>query len=99
GSIVCDNARIGRFVSGNHLRDAYVDEFAIWDSNQDSNTSSIYNSGTPFDLMTLTDQPRHWSRMGDGNDSYPYLQDYGTEETLIWEMNAMTSADIVNDVP
>lgn len=98
-SIVCQNARIGRFVSGNYLRGANVDEFAIWDSNQNSNTSSIYNNGDPFDLMTLTDKPRHWARMGDADDSYPYLQDYGTEETLIWEMNNMTSADIVSDVP
>ena len=99
GSIVCQNARIGRLVSGNHLRGANVDEFAIWDSNQNANTSDIYNNGVPFDLMTLTDKPRHWARMGDGNDSYPYLQDYGTEESLIWEMNNMTSADIVTDVP
>ena len=99
GSIVCQNARIGRFVSGSHLRGANVDEFAIWDSNQNANTSDIYNSGNPFDLSTLTDEPRHWARMGDGNDSYPYLQDYGTEGTLVWEMNNMTSADIVTDVP
>ena len=99
GSIVCQNARIGRFVAGNSLRGANVDEFAIWDSNQNANTSDIYNNGVPFDLMTLTDKPRHWARMRDGNDSYPYLQDYGTEETLIWEMNNMTSADIVTDVP
>ena len=98
-SIVCQNARIGRFVSGNYLRGANIDEFAIWDSNQNANTSDIYDSGSPFDLMTLTDKPRHWARMGDGNDSYPYFQDYGTEGTLIWEMNNMTSADIVNDVP
>ena len=99
GSIVCHNARIGRFVSGNYLRSANVDEFAIWDSNQNSNSADIYNNGTPFDLMTLTDKPRHWARMGDADDTYPYLQDYGTEETLIWEMNNMTSADIVSDVP
>lgn len=93
------NARIGRFLAGNYLRDAKIDEFAIWDSDQSSNTSDIYNNGVPFDLMSLTNKPRHWSRMGDGNDVYPYLQDYGTEESVIWEMNNMTSADIVNDVP
>ena len=93
------NARIGRFLAGNYLRDAKIDEFAIWDSDQSSNTSDIYNNGVPFDLMTLTNKPRHWARMGDGDDFYPYLQDYGTEESVIWEMNNMTSADIVNDVP
>ncbi|NRA49792.1 MAG: hypothetical protein HRU12_11725 [Phaeodactylibacter sp.] len=99
GSIVCQNARIGRFVSGSHLRGANVDEFAIWDSNQNANTSNIYNNGVPFDLSTLTDKPRHWARMGDENDSYPYLQDYGTEGTLVWQMYNMTSANIVSDVP
>ena len=36
--------------------------------------------------------------MGDG-DTYPYLQDSGTEGNCIFQMNNMTSADIVNDVP
>ena len=76
-----------------------IDELAIWDSDQSNSVVHIYNSGVPFDLSTLTDEPRHWSRTGDGTDAYPYLQDYGTEGTLIWEMNNMTSANIVSDVP
>ena len=76
-----------------------IDELAIWDSDQSANAASIYNSGVPFDLSTLGAQPKHWSRAGDGNDVYPYLQDYGTAGTLVWQMYNMTAADIVNDVP
>ena len=98
GSVDADNFRVGRFVSGNYMRDCRVDELALFDSDQSSNISDIYNSGSPFDLSTLTTEPKHWWRMGDG-DTYPYLQDSGTEGNCIFQMNNMTSADIVNDVP
>lgn len=97
--IDADNLRFGRFTSGNYMRDCRLDEMAFWDSDQSANVSDIYNSGVPFDLSTLDTPPLHWSRAGDGNDSYPFLQDYGTEETLVWQMYNMTAADIVNDVP
>lgn len=98
GAISGQNLRIGKLVSGNTLNGEKMDEFAIWDSDQSSNASSIYNSGTPFDLSTLGTQPKHWWRMGDG-DIYPYLQDNGTEASCIFQMYNMTSADIVSDVP
>ena len=96
--IDADNFRIGRFTSGNYMRDCRVDELAIFDSEESANVSDIYNSGTPFDLSTLTTPPKHWWRMGDG-DTYPNLQDSGTEANCVFVMNSMTSADIVNDVP
>ena len=80
------------------LRDVKLDELAIWDSDQSSNVSDIYNSGVPFDFSTLTNEPKHWWRMGDG-DTYPYLQDNGTEANCVFQMYNMTSANIVNDVP
>ena len=89
---------MSRFVSGNSLRGANVDEFALWDSDQGGNSGNIYNSGSPFDLSTLTDKPKHWWRMGDG-DTYPFLQDSGTAANCIFQMYNMTSADIVSDVP
>ena len=99
GDIDADNWRVGRFASGNYMKDGCrVDELALFDSDQSSNVSDIYNSGSPFDLSTLTTKPKHWWRMGDG-DTYPYLQDSGTEGNCIFEMNSMTAADIVNDVP
>ena len=99
GDIDADNWRVGRFASGNYMKDGCrVDELALFDSDQSSNISDIYNSGSPFDLSTLTTEPKHWWRMGDG-DTFPYLQDSGTEGDCIFQMNNMTSADIVNDVP
>ena len=92
------NLRIGKLVSGNTLNGEKIYEFAIWDSNQGGNISSIYNSGSTFDLSTLTTEPKHWWRMGDG-DSYPYLQDNGTEASCIFQMYNMTSANIVTDTP
>ena len=93
-----DNLRVGRFTSGNYMRGCRVDELAIWGSDQSGNISDIYNSGVPFNLSTLTTAPNHWWRMGDG-DTYPLLQDNGTEANCTFQMYNMTVADIVNDVP
>jgi hypothetical protein len=99
GGIDPDNLRIGRYASGNYMQNSCkVDEFAVWDSDQSANVSAIYNSGTPFDLSTLTTGPRHWWRMGDG-DTYSNLQDSGSEGNCVFVMYNMTSADIVSDVP
>jgi hypothetical protein len=93
------NLRVGRYNSANYMRNnCKIDELAIFDSDQSGNVSSIYNSGTPFDLSTLGTQPKHWWRMGDG-DTYPFLQDSGTEANCVFQMYNMTSADIVSDVP
>jgi len=98
GAISGQNLRVGKLVSGNTLNGEKIDELAIWDSDQSANISTIYNSGSPFDLSTLGTEPKHWWRMGDG-DTYPNLQDSGTAANCIFVMYNMTSADIVNDVP
>ena len=98
GSIPADNFRIGRYSSGNYMRDCRVDEVSIFNSDQTANISDIYNGGNTFDLLSLTTAPLHWWRMGDG-DTYPYLQDNGTANNCIFQMYNMTSADIVSDTP
>ena len=98
GAISGSNLRVGKLVSGNTLSGEKIDEFALFDSDQSANVSDIYNSGTPFDLSTLTTEPKHWWRMGDG-DTYPNLQDSGTEANCTFVMYNMTSADIVSDTP
>ena len=98
GNVDPDNFRVGRYASGNYMRGCRVDELAIWNSDQSSNVSSIYNSGSPFDLSTLTAKPIHWWRMGDG-DTYPLLQDSGTSANCVFQMYNMTAADIVSDTP
>ena len=93
------NLRVGRYNNSGYMRsDCHVDELAVWDSDQSSNVSNIYNSGTPFDLSTLSTQPKHWWRMGDG-DTFPFLQDSGSAANCIFQMYNMTVADIVSDVP
>ena len=73
-----------------------VDGVAVWGSDQSSNVSDIYNSGTPRDLSSLTSSPDHWWRMGDG-DTYPTIQDnVGTAHFVMYNM---TAADIVTDTP
>tara|TARA_Y100000310_G_scaffold74348_1_gene70510 strand:- start:35449 stop:36735 length:1287 start_codon:yes stop_codon:yes gene_type:complete len=98
GSIEGINWRVGRQVSGSYMRQAYVDELALFDSDESSAVATLYNSGVPFDLSTLSTQPKHWWRMGDG-DTYPNLQDNGTENNCTFVMNNMTAADIVSDTP
>ena len=96
--ITGQNLRVGKLVSGNFLNGEKIDELAIWDSDESSNISDIYNGGVPFDLSTLTNDPKHWWRMGDG-DTFPNLQDNGSAANCVFVMNNMTSSDIVNDVP
>jgi len=97
GGIDADNFRVGRYASGNYLQSGCkIDELAIWNSEQSGNASSIYNSGSTFDLTTLGTSPTHWWRMGDG-DTYPALLDQvGTAHFVMYNM---TVADIVSDVP
>ncbi len=99
GAIDPDNLRVGRYAGGNYLKDnSKVDEIAVFDGDQSSNISDIYYSGNVKNFSTLTTQPKHWWRMGDG-DTYPNLLDSGTEANCTFVMYNMTSADIVNDVP
>ncbi|MCJ8334770.1 MAG: hypothetical protein MJH10_11060 [Epibacterium sp.] len=97
GGIDADNLRVGRYASGNYMRNnCRVDELAIWEGDERANIDDIYNSGVPFDLSGLSSPPDHWWRMGDG-DSYPTIQDnVGTAHFVMYNM---TAADIVNDVP
>jgi len=56
--------QIARQGTGTHFP-GKIDEVAIWDSDQTSNVSAIYNSGTPDDLSSYS--PKSWWRMGDND--------------------------------
>ena len=56
-------SQIGRGFYGSI--NASIDEFAIWQSDETANVSTIYNSGTPTNLSDLTTPPLHWYRNGD----------------------------------
>jgi hypothetical protein len=87
----------GSYTSGSFMQNGCkVDEMAIWNSDQSSNISNIYNSGSTFNLSGLTAPPIHWWRMGDG-DTYPTIQDnVGSAHFVMYNM---TAADIVTDSP
>jgi len=63
------------FFSGN------IDEVAVWDSDQSSNISTIYNSGTPGNLLSLS--PKAWWRMGDGIEA--------NSGTTIYDMSSFSN--------
>lgn len=96
-SVDADNLRVGRYTSGSFMQNGCkVDEMAIWNSDQSSNISNIYNSGSTLNLSGLTAPPIHWWRMGDG-DTYPTIQDnVGSAHFVMYNM---TAADIVTDSP
>ena len=97
GAISGQNLRVGRFSSGNYMRDnCRVDELAVWGSDQSGNISDIYNSGSTHDLDQLGTPPDHWWRMGDG-DTFPNIQDNVGNATFV--MYNMAAADIVTDAP
>jgi hypothetical protein len=99
GSINAGYFRVGRDDGTGYIRgQAKVDEVALWDSDQSANIAAIYNNGSPLDLSDLTEAPKHWWRMGDG-DTFPNLLDSGSEANCTFVMNNMTSADIVSDTP
>ena len=52
-----------------------IDEVAVWNSDQSANASTIYNSGVPNDISSLS--PLSWWRCGDG-DTSPTLTDNGS---------------------
>ena len=76
-----------------------IDEVAFWDSDQSANFITIYNSGVPSDLTSLS--PLNWYRMGDGdtwNGSIWTLTDNGTGGNNGTSVN-MEEADRVTDIP
>lgn len=81
---------------GNSLRDVFVDEIAIWPSDETGNVADIYNSGATHDLEIMPSPPMHYWRMGDG-DTYPTIQD--NIGSLDFTMINMTAFNIINDIP
>ena len=58
-----------------------IDEVAVWDSDQSSNISTIYNSGTPGNLISFN--PKAWWRMGDGVEA--------NSGTTIYDMSSFSN--------
>ena len=72
-----------------------LDEVAFFNSEiSASDITTIYNSGVPTDLTSLS--PSSWYRMGDG-DTFPTITDNAGSNNAT--MVNMTSGDFVADVP
>jgi len=104
GSIVGQNYRFGRFASGNYPKDILLNQLAIWNSDQSSNISGLYNNGNTQDISLLV--------AGSGNMNTNYLppDHYYEIETSVssiqdLEGNAhfigynFLSSDLVNSAP
>jgi len=89
------NFQIGRGGNGAYYMDGNVDEVAVWNSDQSANIATIYNSGQPADLTSLS--PVAWYRMGDKVTSFPTIPDQvGSNDGTATNMNI---SDIETDVP
>ena len=79
---------------GRYWFDGGMDEVAIFSSDQSGNAATIYNSGTPTDLTSLS--PTAWYRMGD-DASFPTIPDQIASAD--GTMTNMVVGDIVTNVP
>lgn len=63
-----DEFRLGRcVVSTGSFRGGLIDEAAVWSSALTAgNITTLYNSRTMFDYLTMSPAPAHWWRLGDG---------------------------------
>ena len=98
GSIAGQNLRLGKLVSGNTMAGDKLAHVGIWNTDETANKSDIYNSGSAFDYMTLTNKPEHRWRMGDG-DTFPNLTDSGDTGGITFVLYNSTVANIVTDSP
>ena len=60
GRISTRSSAIGAIFNGSSLFNGNIDEVALWNTDQSSNASSIYNGGIPTDLSTYS--PLSWWR-------------------------------------
>jgi len=58
-------SQFGTYSTATEPFGGFLDEIAMWESDQSSNVSTIYNSGLPANLKGLS--PLNWWRMGDTN--------------------------------
>ena len=90
---------IGAYTHGGAGVNGHLDEISVWESDQSSNMATIYNSGVPADLASLS--PLGWWRMGEEgtwSGSAWTLTDQGSGSNDATSVN-MEEADRQTDVP
>jgi len=65
GIVGTSDTRIGARWNNSLYMSGNIDEVAIWNNDQSANASTIYNSGTPNDLTSLS--PLAWWRFEEGS--------------------------------
>jgi len=74
------------FGQSNYYYTGYIDEYAVWDSDQSANIGDIRDStlGTPKNLDDMSTSPLHWWRMGDSDSgSGTTITDIGSAATTV----------------
>jgi hypothetical protein len=95
--IPADNYRIGRFdgaTTNQYLIDGIINQVAIWNTNQDANIATIYNSGAVQNLSLLADAPSHYYEI---ESSVTTITDIEGSANLTGYNFAAT--DLVTDTP
>jgi hypothetical protein len=67
GRISTRSSAIGAIFNGSSLFNGNIDEVALWNTDQSSNVSSIYNNGVPNNLNDLSTPPLSWWRFEEGS--------------------------------
>ena len=82
------------FGQSNYYYTGYIDEYAVWDSDQSANIGDIRDSslGAPKNLDDMSTAPLHWWRMGDSDSGS------GTTITDIGSAATTVDATLVNSV-
>jgi len=81
--------------TGSYYLDGFMDEIALWESGQDANVATIYNSGVPSDISSLN--PVHWWRMGETDSGTgTSVTNVGSSSTALTLKNG---AAFATDVP
>jgi len=81
--------------TGSHYGfDGRADEFAIWNTDKRADVSTIYNSGVPDDLTSLS--PIDWYRMGDGAN-YPIVKNQAHFSQTAVDFDGTDDAVVITD--
>ena len=103
-SIVGQNYRFGRLVSGNYPKNVKLNQLAIWNSDQSSNVTGLYNGGVTQNINDLS------TGTGSMNTNYLPPAHYYEIETSVTTIQDLagtahfvgynfSNSDLVNDVP
>ena len=101
--LTASNINIGRRSDGQMYYAGLVDEVALWPTDVSADIATIYNSGKPDDLSSLSvvsTAPINWYRMGDNNGGTgATITDQGSSPANGTLNNIASPNGFVTDVP